>query len=300
MIGEQEDQSDLVEVARRVLGSDVRGAEQLPHGKNNQSFKLITPDGPIFAKRYFRHPLDPRSRLDTEFTILDTLWRNGVRSIAQPLAAARDENIAFYAYLEAKPFSGTPSRVNILEAATFYARMNELRNDPEATNFPYASEAAFSLSTHLTLLKRRMERLTTGSAPEALAEHYHELSREVLPQATLRYEVWLEKSASESSRNEDCAPFLSPSDFGFHNVLVGPTGSLYFVDFEYAGWDDPARTVCDFFLQPRIPVERDYLQDFIREAFQSDAEREVIASRYEVLLPLCALRWCCILLNPSL
>ena len=46
---------------------------------------------------------------------------------------------------------------------------------------------------------------------------------------------------------------LSPSDFGFHNALAqGET--VRFIDFEYAGWDDPAKTVCDFFHHPGVPV----------------------------------------------
>ena len=42
---------------------------------------------------------------------------------------------------------------------------------------------------------------------------------------------------------------LSPSDFGFHNALLrgrpGVPGARdwVFLDFEYFGWDDPAKTV---------------------------------------------------------
>src|SRR5260370_15342476 len=46
---------------------------------------------------------------------------------------------------------------------------------------------------------------------------------------------------------------LSPSDFGFHNALRTGDGCTRFFDFEYAGWDDPARMVCDFFCQPAVP-----------------------------------------------
>ena len=39
---------------------------------------------------------------------------------------------------------------------------------------------------------------------------------------------------------------LSPSDFGFHNAIRRADGRLAFVDFEYFGWDDPAKLVADF------------------------------------------------------
>src|SRR5690606_1492036 len=41
---------------------------------------------------------------------------------------------------------------------------------------------------------------------------------------------------------------LSPSDFGFHNMLRRDDGSLAFIDFEYFGWDDPAKLAADFLL----------------------------------------------------
>src|SRR6266480_4587472 len=47
---------------------------------------------------------------------------------------------------------------------------------------------------------------------------------------------------------------LSPSDFGFHNAIRRPDGTLAFVDFEYFGWDDPAKTIVDFLLHPGMSV----------------------------------------------
>ena len=42
---------------------------------------------------------------------------------------------------------------------------------------------------------------------------------------------------------------LSPSDVGFHNMLQSSL-IYYFIDFEYAGLDHPAKLFCDFILQP--------------------------------------------------
>jgi hypothetical protein len=88
---------------------------------------------------------------------------------------------------------------------------------------------------------------------------------------------------------------LSPSDFGFHNALEDG-GTIRFFDFEYAGWDDPAKMVCDFFCQPRVPVPIAYWRDFTEGAgLRADAIR-----RAELLLPAYRLKWCCILLNDFL
>ena len=42
---------------------------------------------------------------------------------------------------------------------------------------------------------------------------------------------------------------ISPSDFGFHNV-INKNNKLFFIDFEYAGLDDPIKLICDFYCQP--------------------------------------------------
>src|SRR4029077_9202981 len=55
------------------------------------------------------------------------------------------------------------------------------------------------------------------------------------------------------ARLPDEAVILSPSDFGFHNALVDG-GRVGFVDFEYAGRDDPAKLIGDFFNQVERPV----------------------------------------------
>ena len=45
----------------------------------------------------------------------------------------------------------------------------------------------------------------------------------------------------------------SPSDFGFHNILC-EDGRLNFVDFEYAGIDDLAKSARRFFAYARDAV----------------------------------------------
>ena len=89
---------------------------------------------------------------------------------------------------------------------------------------------------------------------------------------------------------------LSPSDFGFHNALEHE-GRLFFVDFEYAGWDDPAKLICDFICQPELPISENHAQQFIEELVGHLPNPDAIIQRVERLLPVHRLKWCCILLN---
>lgn len=93
---------------------------------------------------------------------------------------------------------------------------------------------------------------------------------------------------------------ISPSDFGFHNALITEDGSICFLDFEYAGWDDPAKLINDFFFQPAIPVDLAHYDDFACQITQTLAHPKECLERAQVLRPLFGLRWCCIFLNPFL
>ena len=52
---------------------------------------------------------------------------------------------------------------------------------------------------------------------------------------------------------------LSQSDVGFHNIIC-KKNKLYFIDFEYAGWDDPGKLFCDLLIQPDHNVPLDYIK----------------------------------------
>ena len=74
---------------------------------------------------------------------------------------------------------------------------------------------------------------------------------------------------------------------------------MRFLDFEYAGWDDPAKMVCDFFCQPAVPVPLHFYDDVVgRVAAVSGGSS--LPQRIGLLLPVYQLKWCCILLNDFL
>ena len=95
-------------------------------------------------------------------------------------------------------------------------------------------------------------------------------------------------------RSERC---LSPSDFGFHNSLRLPDGTLRFFDFEYAGWDDPAKLVCDFFCAVALPVPPELLPQVVTQVTECVGRPDEAQARIELLLPVYRLKWVAILLN---
>jgi hypothetical protein len=90
---------------------------------------------------------------------------------------------------------------------------------------------------------------------------------------------------------------LSPSDFGFHNALRRSGGGLVFLDFEYFGWDDPAKTVVDFLLHPAMQLTLEQQQEFLTQIMCALERVERLSDRIKLVFPLFGMKWCCILLN---
>jgi hypothetical protein len=78
------------------------------------------------------------------------------------------------------------------------------------------------------------------------------------------------------------------------------SGRLKFIDFEYSGWDDPAKTVCDFFCQPDVTVPMEFFEPVSRAFVEDSSDPAAHLRRIALLLPVYRVKWCCILLNEFL
>ena len=279
----------------------------LQGGANSKAFCVDLATGiRLFYKEYFHHPDDPRDRLGTEFAFASFAWGHGLRTIARPYAMDRDGLGALYSFLDGRKL--TPREVNrnmLAQCLRFVQLLNASKESASAASLPAGSEACFCLDDHWNCLTRRVRRLDDiepASAVDRQASMF--VQRELAPACSaylggardLAGVIHLAPSAMLSAADR-C---LSPSDFGFHNALLADDGSLQFLDFEYAGWDDPAKLVCDFFCQPACPVPQDAYAGFATQLAQGTSNPELHRMRMDLLLPMYRLKWCCILLNDFL
>ncbi len=275
--------------------------ERLPGGGNNRVYRVDTPAGPVLLKEYFRHASDTRDRLGAEQAFSHFAWAHSVRAIPQPLACDRGAGVGIYEFISGRKLSADEvTAAHVDEAAAFFAAVNRHRLDPEAATLPIASEACFSISEHLACVDRRLARL-------GRIEPESDLHRQAAALVTTRLvPAWHRVRAAVAAGGlsldaslADAARVISPSDFGFHNCIATDSG-LKFIDFEYAGWDDPAKTVCDFFCQPAVPVPRQHCERFLAAAAGVAGDGDSLRKRVGLLLPAYELKWCCIMLNEFL
>jgi Ser/Thr protein kinase RdoA (MazF antagonist) len=297
----------LLDLANRLAGGAglgrARALSRLAGGNNNQIYRVDLDAGaPVALKRYFSDPRDGRDRLATEWEFLDRAWQEGVRSIPQALSRDKPAQAALYSFVPGRKLSAAELGARHIEAAAdFIVAINA---KPHAS-LPPASDACFSLADHLEIVSRRLLRL---AALDPQTPHVREAERFVAAglrpaweavQAHLVREVRaLGFDLHQRLTNAECC--LSPSDFGFHNALATDAGTLVFLDFEYAGCDDPAKLVVDFFCQPQVPVSYEYCERFIARLTDGLRLDAAASARCRLLRDICRIKWVCIMLNDFL
>ena len=281
---------------RRLGGVPVR----LAGGGNNRVFEARSDAHEWFLlKHYFNRPAAPRNGLEAE----RLFYRLAAETVPNrtPKAFAWDpvKRLGLLEFIEGAPLSEGRIDVGDVQAALdFFSALNHGRSSREAVALPLAAEACFTLEEHCRTVDRRLVRLGKFS-PESPVEFEARnfVSGEL---ADLWRQVRSLLAANESEQplpvGERC---VSPSDFGFHNCLRRADASLVFFDFEYAGWDDPAKTVCDFFCQPAVPAPPASFEMFaagVARAVGHTRPAEFVV-RCRLLLPVYQVKWCTILLN---
>lgn len=273
-------------------------------GGNNRAFHIESGSQHYFAKWYFSAPDDPRDRVRAEWDFSSFAWQHGLRRLPEPIACNARQGLSVFEFITGRRLS--PSEVNrnhVSQALMFLMELNRFRDANDGQQLPNASEACFSVAEHIQCVRKRVEKLQTSanlSSVSSNATHY--ISEQLVP-AMDRAEVAIRErieSAGQSLSEELPRRFriISPSDFGFHNVFVDTAGNLRFFDFEYAGWDDPAKTICDFFCQIAVPAPPDCWLEFAESVARISGTEMV--TRSQLLMPLFRVKWCCIVLNPLL
>jgi hypothetical protein len=299
----------LLALANRLVGSAGRGRanalSRLDGGKNNQVYRVATDAGDaVVLKHYFSDPRDPRDRLAAEWGFLRHTWSRGVRAVPEPLASDPTARAGLYGFVPGRKLLATELKPHHIDAAIdFVLAVNAAPRSPEA--LAPASEACFSLADHIATVERRVARL---AALDPDAPHLQAAQR-LVDEALLPKWSAVKARLIQDARNagleigralrpDECC--LSPSDFGFHNALADEAGQVIFLDFEYAGRDDPAKLVSDFFCQPEIPVPLSYYPGLLTHLADGLELDEAGRARCRILLDAYRVKWSCIILNDFL
>ncbi len=282
----------VMDFAKRTLGLNSAHLAPVTGGANNRVFRVINADTDVIIKAYHHSDSDQRDR----FTAEQRFYNLQLPSTPKPLAWDNENRLAAFECICGRKLSTDEvSEADVRQCIEWICGLQEARLQPSSGDVALAADACLSIEDHVRLVERRLNRLIDAESDHeefrsfvthALAPHIKDLAAGVREEAgaiidlplTLKFQV------------------LSPSDFGFHNAMKDESGQLWFFDFEYAGWDDPVKLLCDFFCQPQVPVSPSHASLFVDRMRQITGD-ESLPDRFKMLLPLHAAKWACILLN---
>jgi thiamine kinase-like enzyme len=279
--------------------SNIKAIDPIHQGGNNQLYRVKNGAQDFVLKKYFQHPEDKRNRLAAEFSFLEFAHKTTPQFVPKPFAKNDTEFTALYEFVDGIKIRSEQDLKNhhIATCGEFISLLNQ-SSKHNAISLMNASEACFSIKDHLNTIDKRIGELVTNSSPDnqlnivlnMIQDQWFSIKEKALNECDA-LQISVEAILPLEKR------VISPSDFGFHNTIMQNNGMIKFIDFEYAGWDDPAKLVGDFFGQVAIPVGADYLDDFIGSCFKQPSFTELDANRIYLLIDSYKIKWCCIVLN---
>jgi hypothetical protein len=278
---------DFERAAETLLGAPADAIDPVGNGGNSRVFRVTRGEQRFALKQYPIVRGDRRDRIGHEIDALRFFERRGIANVPRVVAVDRGAGFALFTWIDGQGITGRDA-TDIARAAAFLAQLDRARDGDDARRLPFAIDAVLAARDLDGQVAQRFTQFADVAASDAeLASVLDEV-----------HAVWT------PLRVDDAAPTLrltlSPSDFGFHNALRRPDGDLVFVDFEYFGWDDPAKLVCDACWHPGMEMTREEQTAFVRAMRAVYADDPAFVDRLRRDWPRYGVRWVLIVLREFL
>jgi len=275
---------------------------KLKGGNNNRVYRCGSETNLYVIKGYEECPPGTRNRMKAEVEFLRFAGEAAQEFVPQLIEVDWTRRCVLLEYLSGKTYQYgyVPTEGDLDVVCEFARRINSYRQEAEQLITMNAAEGYIRLTEHLENVSDRIKNMSVEHLPECHKKKAEQLLENIqirLNKTENQTTTKIERGELSDAINKDSL-CISPSDFGFHNA-IGNEGSIKFIDFEFAGWDDPAKLVSDFVLQPRIPVRPvppGLLQNLCPSLTKATLERCAL------LGPILRIKWLCIILavlNPN-
>ena len=232
-------------------------------------------------------------RLCNEYQAVKLIRTLGYKNVPEPLGHHLSLGVGVYEWIPgARRREADEHAVEkVLEFLYFLSRQNV------RAKFSTFSSASASVFSGQQLVEQIKERISEFECDGVVYGVQHFVRNSIAPvfQDTFLY---ARKNWSETSFTKKLDPenrVLSPSDLGAHNWLHGETDDIYFLDFEYFGWDDPAKLICDFLLHPGMELNNSSRLAWIHGV--NGLYGRSVLRRAEAMYGLLGVAWSLIVLN---
>lgn len=291
-------ETEILSVAETLEIKDLNSISSfkiIKSGRNSKVFKFVNNNTDYIVKFYEIH--SGQNRLNREEILYEYLSSINNKKTAKIIKSNIAKNFSLFSFLHGKKIDLILDN-HIVQCANFLIEINnceKLNKD----SFPIAIDGIKKRTDHLKLCEDRLNIMSSIDPKESIEKEFNNFFKNKI---LVQWEIisdYFYKNYMQSEFNNLISVdelIISPSDFGFHNILLYKE-ELKFFDFEYAGLDDPIKLVCDFISHPDQNVSVKQINIFKRKIFQFLKNEDHYNHLVKIFLPFHQLKWCCIILN---
>lgn len=287
-----EQSEQFIKISSKILGQKY-DARKLTGGINNPTYLINNKEARFVLKKIKTAPTPTFDRYLAEKQFLHLTNTIGVLNTPKLIDFYDSERILILEYIE--PDNNLELKnVNVQQINACIKFLHEVNSKKELSiNLveQRAAESYLDLNGHLDNINSRILNFNTHHLSDDNKNNANELlillnnKWEILKDETLNF---IEMNPNKNNIDKSFL-IISPSDFGFHNVVISK-GINYFIDFEFSGWDDPAKLYCDFILQPKIPIPK-YFHTLVKHKFLNKIYLAEYKDRIDILYNLLKFKW---------
>jgi thiamine kinase-like enzyme len=284
---------DQAKVHLTKLGFEkILNFKEIKEGRNSIVLRFRSRKKNYILKIY-KHKTNYRIRRERLF--YEFLNKNDIKQVVTPINFSIKNNIAIFPYINGQKIKRIRN-YQIKELSNF---LNKINNSKNSKTLPIATDGIQDRNYHIKLCEKKIIQLKSIKINSTVKKKFSKfLKSKIIPKF-----IKLNKNFKLIKKNDlpkmkltKKEMIVSPSDFGFHNIIK-KNKKLFFIDFEYAGLDDPIKLLCDFYCQPDQLIKEDQKKIFIKNLSLKNNDIKKINSYVKIFLSFHKLKWCCIMLN---
>ncbi|VAX14601.1 hypothetical protein MNBD_GAMMA24-951 [hydrothermal vent metagenome] len=264
-------------------------------GGNSSVWKVEVNNKYVFSLKYYNNDLMHADRRKTEIKSIKFMRQFGLDNIPDFVMTDKYLETSLFSHINADPVQTlTKDRVDVV--VNFLKKLKCMGRNQE---FSLASAACLSGVDIVDQIDLRISQIQTACILNAELDTF--IQQSFLPLFE-RLKVWSKKHWPGNDDFNNVIDIerqtLTPSDMGVHNMLEDCDGNIFFIDFEYFGFDDPVKTTSDFLFQPQNKIDVElgkYWVASMNKIFSGGDN--AFMERLMASWPLYGLCWCLIMLN---
>jgi hypothetical protein len=288
------DNADIKSLCSGEFENPIKTIEKVSNGRNAGVYRVNDVAGSSFKLKLYPPDLQ-HDRLLSESLACSAINKHKTGFVPSLIKTSKSLNYAIYEWVDGDPLKDH-NLADIKKSIDFLRMLDSLKISREFEGAPNASAACFSGEEIESQLRKRLEQFSVIKKKNSnLANFLDNQFSPAMERALLRAKESWPTDLLFSQRLDKERQTLSPSDFGFHNMLKKSDGSICFLDFEYFGWDDPLKLIVDVSFHPGMALNDEDLRCWVSGALSIYGVSSI--KRLRAIWPLYALIWCLIILN---